>query len=79
MAAGDKSDRLRELVGRIDGRRGDVDVDWAGLPEGWRGRDYRLTFADETRWEHANRVRASVAEGVAPVAALGFAEWLIGE
>lgn len=37
----------------------------------------RVTRADETPAEHANRVRAAVAEGAAPPERLRFADWLV--
>lgn len=55
----------------------DVAVDWAALPDDWREVPYRLTLTSEDRAAHANRVRAAVAEGLAPAAALGFADYLL--
>lgn len=67
-----KSERLAELVAG-NGGRPDVDVDWADLPDYWRGRNHRLTRAGETRSQHANIVRAQVAEGIIEAEALRFA------
>ena len=55
----------------------EVEVDWAALPEGWRDSDYRLPLRDEDRAAWANRVRAAVAEGLAPADQLRFADFLI--
>ena len=55
-----------------------VEVDWAALPEDWRARDYRIRRVAESPAEHANRVRACVAEGLAPAQALAFADRLEG-
>lgn len=49
-------------------------VRWDELPDDWRTRDRRVVQGD--RAEHANIVRALVAEGLAPVSDLGFADFL---
>jgi len=54
----------------------DVEVDWASLPEGWRDRNPKNRGAGETRPDHANRVRAQVAEGLADPSLLPYADRL---
>jgi hypothetical protein len=53
-----------------------VEVDYAALPDDWREGSWRLQYVGETRSTYANRVRAQVAEGLAPREALSFSRWL---
>lgn len=55
-----------------------VEVNWAALPEGWRARSYRVRLSAETPDDYADRIRACVAEGLAPADALAFAAHLVG-
>ena len=55
-----------------------IEVDWSALSDGWRERNYRTRRADETPEQHANLIRAQVAEGIIPEAALAFADRVAG-
>lgn len=50
--------------------------DWSVLPDDWRDLSFRVRYSGETTPEYANRVRAAVAEGLAPPSMVEFADWL---
>jgi hypothetical protein len=58
----------------------ELEVDWAALRDGWERVNPPLTIVGEPRRDHANRIRAQVAEGLVAEdqveRLLGFADWL---